>query len=116
MSPETLAAYARFSPDGFAAQKLPHAQGLVEGTQTPYLTMSSDMPNGHETDKALERIEKSLAGDTGNGPHFHLFRSILWTPTEHKALFDRVNALPNVVVVDPYTLTALLRETLVSLP
>ena len=112
MSAETLAAYGRFSYDGFAAQKLPQAQGLVPGTETPYLTMSSDMPSGHETDKALERIQKSLSGDTGDGPHFHLFRTILWTPTQHKALFDRVNALPNVVVVDPYTLTALLRETL----
>jgi hypothetical protein len=112
MSAEALAAYARFSPDGFAAQKLPRAQGLVPGSLTPFLTMSSDMPNGHETDEAVSRIRKRLDADSGDGPHFHLFRTILWTPTQHKALFDRVNALPDVVVVDPYTLTALLRETL----
>lgn len=114
MSPDALAAYARFSPSGFAAQKLPARQGLVPGTRTPYLTMSSDMPSGGETDKALARIEERLATDTGEGPHFHLFRTILWTPTQHKALFDRVNVLPNVVVVDPYTLTALLQETLIA--
>jgi hypothetical protein len=113
MSPEALAAYARFSSDGFAAQKLPHAQGIVAGTKTPYLTMSSDMPNGHETDKAIARIQDRLGTNKGDGPHFHLFRTILWTPTQHKALFDRVNALPNTVVVDPYTLTVLLRETLI---
>ncbi|MES2461260.1 MAG: GxGYxYP domain-containing protein [Armatimonadota bacterium] len=124
MSPDALAAYARFSPDGFAAQKLPihgtmtdwrrlpSSQGIVPGSETPFLTMSSDMPNGHETAEAITRIQKRLAADTGIGPHFHLFRTILWTPSQHKALFERVNALPNVVVVDPYTLTRLLRETL----
>jgi hypothetical protein len=112
MSPESLASYARFSPDGFAAQKLPAPKGLVSGTDTPFLTMSSDMPNGHETDEAITRIVKRLDADAGADPHFYLFRTILWTPAQHKALIDRVNTLPNVTVVDPHTLTSLLRETL----
>ena len=33
MSADALAAYARFSPDGFVAQKLPAYSGLVPGTR-----------------------------------------------------------------------------------
>ena len=112
MSDATRAAYGRFSPDGLVAQKLPSYQGLIAGTQTPYLTMSDDMPNGDQTDDALARIQARLGGDTGDGPHFHIFRTILWSPTQHQKLFTRLQSLPHVRVVDPYTLMGLLRRQL----
>ena len=112
MSLDALAAYARFSPDGFIAQKLPAYSGLVPGTQTPYLRMGSDMPNPDQTDEALRRIQATFSGDEGAGPHFHIFRTILWSPSAHKKLFTRLGALPNVRIVDPYTLMGLLRRHL----
>lgn len=104
MSPETLKAYARFSPSGIVAQKLPTYQGLVPGTQTPYLTMGSDMPNPDQTDEAVHRIQSQLANDHGSGPHFHIFRTVLWSPSDHQKLFTRLQSLPHVHIVDPYTL------------
>ena len=112
LSPNALAAYAHFSPDGFVAQKLPAYSGLVPGTQTPFLTMGTDMPNPDQTDEALRRIQAALAGDTGPGPHFHVFRTILWSPSAHQKLFTRLAKLPNVRIVDPYTLMGLLRRHL----
>ncbi len=110
MSAQTLAAYAKFSPDGVVAQRLPGAQGLIPGTETPYRVMGSDMPNGDQTDEAFARIRGQISGDSGTGPHFHIFRTILWSPSQHKQLFDRLKQLPNVEVVDPYTLMGLLRK------
>ena len=114
MSADMLAAYARFSPDGIVAQKLPSYQGLVSGTETPYLTMSSDMPNPDQTEEAVSRIESQLANDHGSGPHFHLFRTVLWSPSDHQRLFTRLQSLPHVRIVDPYTLMGLLRRHLIA--
>ena len=111
MSAEALAAYARFSPDGIVAQKLPSYSGLVPGTQTPYLVMGSDMPNPDQTDEAVRRIESRLTEDTGAGPHFHIFRTILWSPADHQKLFLRLQSIAAIRVVDPYTLMALLRRS-----
>lgn len=116
MSADTLAAYARFSPDGVVAQRLPSRDGLIAGTTTPYLTMGSDMPNPNQLDVAIQRIQASMNGDKTDGPHFHIFRTVLWTPTQHKTLFDRVRQLPNVAIVDPYTLMGLLRIAKSTVP
>jgi hypothetical protein len=114
MSPACLAAYARFSPNGVVAQKLPSPAGLLPGTRTPYLTMGSDMPNGDQTDEALARITAAIgAPDTSASAsaHFHIFRTILWSPTQHRRLFERLQtARPDVAIVDPYTLMELLRK------
>ena len=67
------------------------------------------MPNPDQTTEALKRIQSRLDADRGGGPHFHIFRTILWSPTAHKALFSRLETLPNVRVVDPYTLMGLLK-------
>jgi hypothetical protein len=109
MSAETLAAYARFSPDGIVAQKLPATEGVLPGTQTPFLTMGPDMAEGDRLEEAVRRIDAALAGDRGDGAHFHLFRTILWTPTQHRALFQRLRNRPDVEIVDPYTLLGLIR-------
>jgi len=112
MSGAALAAYAGFSADGVVAQKLPGYTGLAPGTGTPYLVMGADMAEGDRTDEAVRRIQAGLASDTGGGPHFHVFRTILWSPAQHARLFARLRALPGVVVVDPYTLMGLLRRQL----
>jgi hypothetical protein len=112
MSADALAAYARFSLDGFIAQKLPSYQGLVSGTQTPFLTMGSDMPNPDQIDEAVSRIQAQLTNDHGPGPHFHIFRTVLWLPSDHQRLFTRLQDLPHIRIVDPYTLMGLLRRHL----
>lgn len=114
MSPETLASYAKFSSDGIVGQKLPASSGLVPGTQTPYLTMGQDMANGDQTEESLARIKGQLAEDRGPKPHFHIFRTILWTPAQHMALFSRLQQIPNVTIVDPYTLLGLAKTTLLG--
>lgn len=115
MSPAMRQSYARFSRDGLIAQKLPAYAGRVSGTQTPFLTMGLDMPNGDQTAQAFARIQSVLAADTSPGPHFHIFRTILWSPSQHQALFAKLAALPHVHVVDPYTLMGLLRRQLSGL-
>lgn len=109
MSAASRQAYARFSPDGLVAQKLPAYSGLIDGTKTPYLTMGPDLPNPDQTTEALTRIHSRIDADHGAGPHFHIFRTILWSPSAHKTLFTRLETLPNVRIVDPYTLMGLLR-------
>ncbi len=109
MSAPMLRAYAGFSPDGIVGQKLPTSQGLVPGTSTPYLTMGDDLPNGDQIDEAMVRIQSRLAQDSNTGPYFHVFRTVLWSPTQQQALFRRLQGLPNVTIVDAYTLMGLLR-------
>jgi len=65
------------SPEGIVAQKLPSREGLVSGSVAPYLVVGSDMPNPDQIDEAVRRIQAQIASDAGNGPHFHIFRTIL---------------------------------------
>ncbi|MCS6829863.1 MAG: GxGYxYP family putative glycoside hydrolase, partial [Armatimonadota bacterium] len=77
-----LDAYARFSPDGIAAQKIPE-QGLH--ATMPFLRIRDDLPGvgGPQMTQALDAVGSRL---TGEKPQFLLFRTILWTPSHHLEL------------------------------
>ena len=62
----------------------------------------------------MTRIQSQLAGDSGSGPHFHIFRTVLWSPSDHQKLYTRLQALPHVHIVDPYTLMGLLRHQMTA--
>ncbi len=106
MAPETVAAYARFSPDGIVAQKVPPQ--ALQG-ETPILRMASDLPD--DPARAAERI---LATGGAKAPTFHVFRSILKSPSWYVAVRDEVSARAGdrAECVDLYTLMWLLREYL----
>lgn len=108
-----LDAYARFSPNGIAAQKIPD-QGLHSGM--PYLRMRDDLPGvgGLQMPHALHIVGSRL---TGEKPQFLLFRTILWTPSHHLELKRAIEqSYPGAKVVHTGTLFALLKQHLSQQP
>jgi hypothetical protein len=100
-------AYANFSPDGIVAQKAPTSISLVPGTQTPLIQPAGDVSGSVQNGASW--IKGVLAGDQGAVPHFHVFRTVLWSPTQHQQLYNILKSDPNVAIVDPYTLMGLLK-------
>lgn len=105
MSQEVKRAYARFSPGGVVAQKIPE-RSLVDGV--PFLRMGLDL-NG-----SWEEAANTIARDApANGPAFRIYRTILWSPDGHRRLFQRLRELrPDIEVVDPHALMLLLQAHL----
>ena len=105
MSEATKQAYAKFSPVGVVAQKVP-PESLVDGT--PFLRMGDDLPHDD-----LNQAAKILAGAAS--PSFRIYRAILWTPTDYLKLSELAQSLnPDLRIVDPYTLMLLLKQSLKS--
>jgi len=104
MDTECLDAYARFSPDGVVAQKIP-PQGLHG--DMPFIRMGGDLPHG--TKEAADVI---LTRFRGYGPKFAVYRSILKPPSWYVGVRDEVRreAGEQVVCVDLNTLLWLVRE------
>lgn len=106
MDSTTLQAYAHFSDGGFIAQKLPSYQGLVDGV--PYLRMTADL-NG-TSQAAAEQIAQNIPGQD---PSFQIYRTILWSPSGLKQLYEETARLrPDVRIVDTNTLMLLLKTYL----
>ncbi len=104
LSPDGLDAYARFSPDGIVAQKIPR-QGVHAGM--PYLRMATDLP-GDPAKAALAIADLA----SGPRPRFIVCRSILQTPSWYARVSAELKqaAGDEVQVVDLYTLLWLVRE------
>ena len=110
MSAAVKAAYARFSPGGVVAQKVPHAS-LVDGV--PFLRMNDDLANPEEGARVIAARFSRKQG----GTDFGIFRTILWTPSAHKQMFDTLRRKrPDIEVVEPHTLLELLRRHLQQHP
>jgi hypothetical protein len=108
MNAAVQAAYARFSPGGVVAQKIPE-RSLVQGV--PFLRMGADLPDPQQGAKLIA----NSCSPGSRSPDFRIFRTILWTPTMHKQMFDAVRQqCPNIEFVDPYTLLGLLRRQLLQ--
>lgn len=104
LAPETLDAYARFSPDGIVAQKIPK-QG--RHGDMPFLRMATDLPDG------ASAAAKMVAGMAAGGkPRFLVCRSILKAPRWYAELSAelRKQAGDTVQIVDMYTLLWLVGE------
>lgn len=103
MPPAVLDAYARFSPLGTVAQKVPE-QSLYKGM--PLVRMSDDLASNPQT--AAQQI---LNHFNGPAPTFHIFRAILKHPSWYADVVAKVQAQrADVAIVDPYTFMALLKQ------
>ncbi len=106
MSQPAREAYARFSPGGVVEQLSDQPASLVSGV--PFLRMQRDLPT---PDKAVAAVEKAFAEIKPAQAHFAIFRTVLWTPSQHKELFDAVaDQRPDVMFVEPNTLMMLLKR------
>jgi hypothetical protein len=104
LSPEGLDAYARFSPDGIVAQKVPR-RGVHRGT--PFLKMGADV------DGSPSQVARTILDQAGGlRPRFVVVRSILKAPSWYAAIERELHQLAGdtLRVVDLYTLMALVRE------
>lgn len=94
------AAYALFSPDGIVLHHDP-SQGMTDGM--PWIGMKLDLPGDPE--KAAGKILRDTVSD--GGPQFLIYRTILWSPTQLKTLYERVKADSKkgdrIEIVDPYS-------------
>jgi hypothetical protein len=104
LSSEGFEAYARFSPGGIVAQKVPR-QGLHG--QMPYVRMAADLPG--DPAQAAQVIRSLVAGPK---PRFAVCRSILQTPTWYARVSEELARLtgPEVRVLDLPALLWLVRE------
>ncbi|NIA15208.1 MAG: hypothetical protein GWP08_14140 [Nitrospiraceae bacterium] len=103
MGEKGMDAYLRFSPDGIVGQKIP-PQGVYRDIM-PYVRMKLDLHG--DPDEAGARVA-GLAG--ANAPTFLFIRTILKSPSWHKAVMEKACELePAVTFVDPYTFFALLK-------
>jgi hypothetical protein len=104
LSSAGLDSYARFSPDGIVAQKVPR-QGVHN--QMPFLRMLADIDG--KPSEAAQMLE-SLA--SGSPPRFIVCRSILKSPSWYAQVESELKALAGnrMQVVDLYTLLWLVRE------
>lgn len=104
MTPEVLRAYARLSPGGVVAQKVPPIS-LVDGV--PFLRMGADLNGGDLVGSAKTILDEAAT------PGFRIYRTILWTVKQHRELVERVKAAnPDVVFVTPPLLMELARRTM----
>jgi hypothetical protein len=103
MDEETLDAYTTFSPNGIVAQKIERV-GVYKGM--PFIRMSYDLVGRPE-----ESAQVVLSRLTDEKPGFFVFRTILWSPTAHKRLFEAIKESgKDVEIVDPYTLFLLIEQ------
>jgi hypothetical protein len=110
MTAEVKAAYARFSPGGVVAQKVPPTS-LVGGV--PFLRMGSDLLNPVH---GARQIAQAFPPGRMQ-PNFGIFRTILWSPSTHKQMFDTLHHdRPDIEIVDPHALFELLRRHLLESP
>lgn len=105
MTPEAQKAYTRFSPRGVVTQyssKRPR-ESMIDGV--PFLRMEADL------DRKGDENAKLIAETAPAATSFSFYRTILWSPTRHKELFEAVRKLrPDVEFVEPHTLMALMKH------
>jgi len=105
MNDRVKQAYARLSPAGVVAQRVPEAE-LIDGV--PFVRMGSDLPADMEAAAQLI-VREAPVGKA----HFRQYRTVLWSPTQHKRLMERVHALrPDIEFVDPHALMLLVKAHL----
>lgn len=106
MSQAVKEAYARMSPAGVVAQKVPPVS-LVNGV--PFLRMGADL----DRDRVDEAAALIAREGQGPGPTFRIYRTILWPASKHKQLFEKARALnPDIEFVEPHALFLLIKTAL----
>ncbi len=103
LSPEALDAYARFSPGGIVAQKIPP---LGMHGPMPFLRMATDLSG--DPAQAAEAMARLC---DGSKPGFVVCRSILQSPTWYGRVSERLQTMhPEIQVVDLPSLLWLAKE------
>ncbi len=106
----TLARLSEYAPSGITTHR-GSTMGVVSnpyGSKTPYRPMNFDLANP-------EQGKNIILGDVRHnlGPQFNMYRTILWSPTQLKSLYEMVKADPDrgdrVEFVDAYTFWTLLK-------
>lgn len=108
MSSEVIQAYKTFSPNGFVAIKLPRPWGVSHGV--PYARLSADVGVYGSPESAAKIILDRIGGQK---PEFYVFRTILWKPTDIRALYELIKTSQkgtDIEIVDPYTLMLLIKQ------
>lgn len=99
-------AYSQFSQGGIVAQKIEES-GVYEGM--PFIRMGLDLSKTPQMTDTAKAIRGSFSG---KAPEFRIFRTILWTPTDHLTLINKVRELyqtDNLEFVDPFTFFSLIK-------
>jgi len=110
MNLQTMESYARFSPNGVVAQKVPY---LSHVSGVPFLRMGSDLDR-HQIPEGITRVNSIVPKE---GLHFAIFRTILWNPSDHREFFKALKKeRPDIEIVDPYTLFLLAKQSKLSIP
>ena len=106
----TLERLSKFSPDGMITHR-GNVAGVVKnpfGGVTPFRPINFDI-------SSPEQGKQIVLGDVrfDRGPQFNVYRTILWSPTQLKELFDKVKSDPErgvrVEFVDLYTFWLLIQ-------
>ena len=102
--------YAKFSPDGIVLHQ-GGQEGLTDGM--PWIAMRRDLPSGKEVKEAISIVLDDTPPRTEE-PLFRTYRTVIWNPTELKALYDGILADPEkggeIEIVDPYSFFLLLKQ------
>jgi hypothetical protein len=101
MGERGLDGYLEFSPDGLVGQKVPR-QALHKG-QMPVTQMRNDF-HTQSPEEAARGLLGLTQSEPAPGAHFFFVRTILKSPSWHKATFDKAReAEPRIRLVDAYT-------------
>jgi hypothetical protein len=101
MGERGLDGYLEFSPDGLVGQKVPR-QALHKG-QMPVTQMRNDF-HTQSPEEAARGLVGLTQSEPAAGPHFFFVRTILKSPSWHKATFEKAReAEPRIRLVDAYT-------------
>jgi len=88
--------YARFSPWGVVSQAVPRLS-FVDGV--PFVVMGPDLPN---PTKGADQIAQYFPPSPSPKPRFGVFRTVLWSPTQHLQMFQLLaHQRPDIRVVSP---------------
>ena len=105
---EARRAYARFSPDGIVQHRFAEP-GMTEGM--PWIGMRRDLPNTPDAAEAAAIVLEDVS--LSETPQFFVYRTVVWTPTQLKALYERLKADPEkgdrIEIVDMYSFFKLLK-------
>ena len=108
---EARKAYALFSPDGIVQHHY-GASGITDGM--PWLGMKYDLPNTPDAAEAAKIVLNDV--QISDEPQFFVYRTILWTPTQIRALCETLKSDPEkgerIEIVDMYSFFLLLKSSL----
>ena len=103
-------AYALFSPDGIVQHHYGES-GITDGM--PWLGMKYDLPNTPDSAEAAKIVLNDV--QISDEPQFFVYRTIIWTPTQIKALCEALKSDPDkgerIEIVDLYSFFLLFKAS-----